>query len=145
MKGRLVHIVLFSLLLLGCIVYFFFANSGTRYVNNRIELFRSQFFGHKTAIYLIKEANLCCRPCPKYAELREEGVRIIFIFYPDFSENDIMNFRVAFSVPNETETQIMNPPWEETYRGLEIRNKNKRYSYLLVLSNRAKAKEIWRF
>lgn len=134
-----------SILVMGCVAFFLFPLSGTRYVNSRMKLFSSQFNGQKCAIYLIKETNLCCRPCPKYVQLREEKVRVLFIFYPDFSDNDIKNFRVAFSVPTGTETRKMNLQWEEIYKELDHRNKNKGYSYLLILSNKAKAKEIWRF
>lgn len=134
-----------SFLALGYASLLLFPSSTARYLNSRIKLLTPHVNAHKSAIYLIREASLCCRPCPKYEQFKEENKDVLFIFFTDFSSNDIDNFRVAFSVPADTETRRMNSLWEEIYKKLNRRDDNKGYSYLLMLSKKANVQEIWRF
>jgi hypothetical protein len=143
-EKRILFVSVF-VLALGCASLLLFPSSTARYLNKRIKQITPQVDTQKNAIYLIREASLCCRPCPNYELLKEGKKDVLFIFFTDFSSNDIENFRVAFSVPPDTETRRMNSQWEEIYKKLNRRDDNKGYSYLLVLSEKANVQEIWRF
>lgn len=135
----------FSVLALGCVAFLIFPSSTARYLNNRIKLLTPRANEHKSAIYLIREANLCCRPCPGYEQFKEENIDVQFIFFTDFSNNDIDNFRFAYSVPADTEARKMNSMWEEIYKELNRRDDYKGYSYLLVMSKKVCVQELLRF
>jgi hypothetical protein len=140
-----VLIASFLVLAVGYVALLLFPSSTASYLNSRIKLLTPHVNAHKSAIYLIKEASLCCRPCPKYEQFQEEKKDVLFIFFTDFSDNDIDNFRFAFSVPADTKSERMNSQWEEIYKRLNRRDNDKGYSYLLVLSKKANVREIWGF
>lgn len=81
----------------------------------------------------------------RWFPLKKEEAKVLFVFYSDFSDNDISNFRVAFSVPDNTETRTMSPQWEKAYKRMNHRNDDKEYSYLIKLSNKATIENIWGF
>lgn len=52
-------------------------------------------------IYVIREANTLCRPCMRYEEFKMMSFPSLFLVAADFSNNDINNFRDAFSITDE--------------------------------------------
>ena len=68
-------------------------------------------------IYLINAANTICRPCSDYDQIdRGEAKRVIFYVAKDFSDNDIENFRDAFSISNDCIIERVNDRWQQIYK-----------------------------
>lgn len=127
------------------LTYFIVPFSDARYLNTKIRRLEPDLLGYKSAIYLIKEATVCCRPCPELDLLKKEGTKILFLFQPDFSENDIHNFRLAFNVPDGTDTRIMNPQWQTILERLEEKNRNSNFNFLITLTKKSAVDRVWRF
>lgn len=63
---------------------------------------KDDFIGRRSAVYIIKDVNIGCRPCSKYDELsRDNSVNIVFYVEKDYSNIDIENFRKAFGIPEK--------------------------------------------
>lgn len=106
---------------------------------NRI--IKNDFRGKRTAVYIINDAHIECRPCFKYDELsKDKNIDIMFYVRKDFSDNDIENFRDAFKIPIKYTVKRIKGEWEKIYKRC---NKNK--FNLLILLNNKKVKEIRRF
>jgi len=52
------------------------------------------------AIYLVKNANLCCHPLLGYEKIKSsDRTRVAIFVSNDYTDNDIENFKDAFQVP----------------------------------------------
>lgn len=109
-------------------VYFFYHKEKT--LECRRNLFRiikkEKDYYKDSAIYLIDNVNLCCRPLIDYESLRSNpNLRIIFLFKPDYTDSDIQNFIRVFNIDiidRAVDIGRMNEDWLYAYLRC---NKNK--------------------
>lgn len=87
---------------------------------------------------MIYQVDTCCRPIIHLKEILARKKIILFEFHPDFSDEDIENFRNVFKIPEDALAERMNESWEKVFSKLQ---KNKRkgnkafLNYCIDISN----------
>jgi len=125
------------------IIYYITINKCERELIEIIKQNRDYYYN--SAIYLINSIDSFCRPCAKYNQLRNDlSIKIIFLVDPDYSDNDIENFRKFLNIDNKDEIRRMDIKWKEWYLKCN-KNKWNFFFNFLILINEGRIIEIRRF
>ena len=99
----------------------------------------------RTALYIINDAHIECRPCFKYDELSRDGnIDIYFLVRKDFSDNDIENFKDTFGISDEHSIERIDNEWEKINKKCNSGN-NILYNLLIFIDEDGEVEEIRKF
>lgn len=91
----------------------------------------------ESAIFIISQVDTLCRPIIQHKEILTQKNRVLFVFQPDFTDEDIENFRNAFQIPKEVPAERMNKAWQKVLDSLQKKMKNrdaKLFNYYIDIS-----------
>ena len=111
----------------------------SRYLKNT----RPASSGQISLIYLIKNVNLCCRPCYDYERYRESQLDITFYVEEDFSDVDIENFRAAFQIDPRHIIARKDEAIKHICRSCEKKPMDS--NFLLIVDGKGKLFDLLRF
>lgn len=94
----------------------------------------------ETAVYMIYQVDTCCRPVIHLQEILAKKKIILFLFHPDFSDEDIENFRNAFKIPPEAIAKRMNESWQKVFYKLQENKMNRNKPFLNYFIDISKGK-----
>jgi len=101
----------------------------------------------ETAVFMIYHADTCCRPVINLKEILASKKIILFVFHPDFSDEDIENFRDVFKISQSALVERMNERWERVFSKLQEnkRKGNKAFLNCFIDISNGKIKAIEAF
>ncbi len=124
-------ILIFIIALLIMIVAIFLAvGIKNQSISSIIKRISPELWENETVVYMIYDVDTCCRPILRIKEFLTKKEIILFLLYPDFSDQDIENFKNIFEIPQEAFVERMNERWREVFFKLQKNNK-KRYKKFL--------------
>lgn len=99
-------------------------------ISSTIRRINPHLWQNDSAVFIIYQVDTCCRPVIRLKEILAKKKIILFVFHPDFSDEDIENFKNIFKISQEALAERMNNRWEKVFSKLQKNKKNRNRAFL---------------